>query len=291
MSLFGRKKGRCYSCGGDVGVEKCGCGRYYCVAHGFSGSCFECQATSMTSTEYLSRVDETSQETPIEAREGDLIPRLAHASIHHDPVDDSSARESIMGDLERYRHVFFTVMKIEADREITVHYHMQYIASRISVGSDRLEFVTDLSKVPDRLYHQSSKDWIKYAKERPLEDETFVSHVQFLHNENLLLMEVIIRSMGVGILNVDNELPMEMVPTKIMGTCPFCGTVCRGVRRCQTCQRDIPEEMELRRIFRTHARRQYGDKLVAIRASRMEEGMKREMVSRMKARIRAIDEM
>jgi hypothetical protein len=223
--------------------------------------------------------------------EGDLIPRLIHASFEHGPVDLTSARENIFGDLERYRHVFFTTMKVLDEKEIKVYYHIQYLSSRIDPGEGSLGLVTDLSMVPDQLFEKDTKVWMKYSKERPLEDETFTNHVRFMHNENLFLMELIIRSMGVEIRDIQNEAPMETVSMEMLGTCPFCGTVCKGMVRCKTCQKPLPKQMDFRKLIKIHARRQYGDRLVAVKASRMDEDMRRRIISQVESRIRTLKYM
>lgn len=287
MGIFRRGKERCYSCGSEMGIRKCNCGRYYCVAHGFSGKCLECQ-TASTAPDF----DRESEEPgPSSEREEDLIPRVIHASLEYEPVDVNSARENILGDLERYRHVFLTTMKVLDEQEIKVYYHIQYLTSRIDVGEGRLELVTDLSMVPDQLFEKDTKVWMKYSKERPLEDETFTNHVKFTHNENLFIMELIVRSMGVEVSDIQNEVPMETVSMEMLGTCPFCGTVCRGMTRCKTCRKPLPEQMEFRELIKIHARRQYGDRLVAVKTSRMEEDVRSRIISQVESRIRALKYM
>jgi hypothetical protein len=231
-------------------------------------------------------------EGPGEAK-NDLIPRIIRASLEHDPLDVSSTRANILGDLERYRHMFFKTMnvEVETDGEVIVYYNIQFVSTRIKISGDRLELVTDLSLVPDQLFQHDKKDWVDYAKECPLEDESFTNHVRFLHNENLFIMELIVLSMGADVRDIRNDLPMEIIPMNMLGTCPFCGTVCRGVSRCQTCGKTLPEEMEFRKLAKSHARRQYGDKLVAVRVSRMEVGRKRELISQVRTKLGTIDNM
>jgi len=49
--------------------------------------------------------------------------------------------------------------------------------------------------------------------------------------------------------------------------------------------------MEFRELIKIHARRQYGDRLVAVKTSRMEEDVRSRIISQVESRIRALKYM
>lgn len=296
LSLFGGKK-KCYSCGGEYDVRQCACGRFYCTAHGFDGKCFKCQTKSIgtviPSLETAApegKVTKTAR-AGVKESKGELIPRTIRASFLHDASDLKIARENLLLELERYRPVFFSIIRVESNHEITCWYHIQYISSRITLDRNSLGITTDLSLVPDRIYDKNTKVWVKFAKEKPLEDEIFTYLIKFLHNEILFLCELVLRSLGASVTEVENDLTMDMVSARVIGTCPWCGTICRGLNRCTNCRKEVPQDMDLRIFLKMHFKRHFMDKLIAVRWTKMEDTAKRRLISQIKSRLQILDRM
>ncbi len=291
MRLFGRGK-KCYKCGGTYDLKRCECGRYYCGMHGFGGKCYECQANSMGKiVPSLDRVQtrEDQEEAERKKAKGELIPREIRASISYEGTNAGDVRENLILELKRFHRVLIDVMKIKVNREIICYYYLSYIASRYTVDAGSLHLVTDLTMVPERLKRDEMRGLM--ASERPLQDEVFTYYMRYLHNETLFLLELIVRSLGGSEIVIENDLEMEKVRVKRIGFCPFCGTLIRGRESCPTCKKEIPNEMDLRTFLKMHSRRQFMDKLYAVRSTPMREDARKDHVAKIRSRLRALDEM
>ena len=292
LSLFGRKA-KCYSCGGDYGLQKCSCGRHYCAAHGYAGKCFECQTGSMGEVvppEILKKEGSRAEDVAGKG-EKELIPRIITASFHHGLNDLEKIRSSLASDFERYHPVFFAMTGVESNHEIRCFYDIQYVISRVTAGPGELNMVTDLKLVPRAIFAKDSRIWTSMARERPLEDETFTYLLQFLHNEVFFICELVLTSMGGKVSEVKNDLPMEVFSPRILGPCPWCGTVARGLATCHTCGKAVPDEMGVRTYLRTHAKRHYSSRLLALTSGRTKDAGRRALADQVRSRLDALDRM
>ncbi len=281
-------------CGGDFELKRCDCGRFYCAAHGFGGKCFECQSTSMgkiPSLENLARGTSSGESRNGEGTGKELIPRIVRASFSHDLDQLEDIRGNLVEDFRRYRPVFFGLTGVESNHETRCFYDIQYVITRVVLEVRELRLATDLEIVPEAISSRRSKAWTRYASERPLEDRTFTYLLRFIHNEMLFLCELVLRSLGVCVGAASNDLPMEKMSPRILGNCPWCGTVSRGLARCNVCGKAIPREMEPREYIVIHAKSHYRSRLVALRSMRMKEEVRKRLVAQTKSRLRTLEGM
>ncbi len=291
LNLFGRSK-KCYACGGDFDVKRCGCGRYHCSAHGFAGKCYVCQSTSVgkISPSIGEATTTKSPKQPV-SEEGDLVRRTIRASFDHDPLDVASLRDNLILELKRYKPVVFPILGVKANREIRWYYHVKYVSTILVAEKDSLDLTTDLSLAPTRAETKRDGDVMGRPRVPPLQDPLFVYLTRLTHNEMLFLSELVVRSLGSDVRNVRNDLPMPKISPRTVGTCPWCGTVCRKLPRCPNCRREVPEEMDSRSLLKMHARRQFTDKMVMVKNAKMHEDSKRALMAVIRSRQEALENM
>ena len=302
MALFRRKK--CYECGSTFDLKRCrSCGKYYCPVHGFGGLCTKCQTGKMLSTpdvgrkavtpsrrEEISVGEEMPRRAPSETRLTETGPRRVRASIKYSQLDVDLLRENIIDDLKHYRRVASQVIGVEEGEDISCFYTTYYVRTVIRPERELLIQVTDLQTMPKKMVRVVSEAWSGEIGEEPSAGELFSYVVRFIHNELLFHCELIVRSMGAEVLQVENELPMEKVSPRILGVCPHCGTLTRGLTRCPTCRRTVPAEMGFREFMKAFLKRQLVEKQIAAREKRKEEEREQEL-RRVECLIRALGQM
>ena len=279
MGLLGRKK-KCYACGGDFDIKKCSCGRSYCAAHGFGGRCYVCQGSSIGTIMAPLESAQASEKgavaeisRPIQQK-GALLPNIVRASFEYDLLDAGPIRENLILEMKRYRPVRSILTDIQSNHEIAFHYNVRNVVSRVTAERTGLQLVTDLRRA-----------------EEDLGDQGFAYLAGLLHNEILFMCELVARSLGASITNLKNDHPMGNLPPAILQTCPWCGTICRGSKKCPTCGKEIPDAIALRPFLKMHVRRQLMDKLIMVKGTNMNEGAKASLIAGIKARLKALQEM
>ncbi len=279
LALLGRKK-KCYECGGDFDIKKCSCGRSYCAAHGFGGRCFDCQGSSIGTVMPPLDYAQASKKGPAAEiprpiqQEGALLPNMVRASFEYDLFDVGPVRENLILEMKRYRLVRSILTDIHSNHEIAFHYNVRNVVSRVTAERTGLQLVTDLRGAGE-----------------DLEDQGFAYLAGLLHNEILFMCELVARSLGASITNLRNDHIMEDLPPGILQTCPWCGTICRGRKKCPTCDKEIPDAIALRPFLKMHARRQLMDKLIMVKGTTMNERAKASLIAGIRARLKALEQM
>jgi len=279
LGLLGRKK-KCYACGGDFDIRKCSCGRSYCAAHGFGGRCYVCQSgstgTIVTPLEHAVRVKRTADAEILGSiqQKGTLLPAMIRASLDYDLPDAGPVRENLILEMKRYRLVRFILSDVRSNHEIAFHYTVRNVVSRVTVERTGLQLITDL----------------RGAEEDP-KDQAFAYLAALVHNEVLFICELIARSLGAGITNLKNDRIVDDLSLELLATCPWCGTICRGRKRCPTCSKEIPNTIGLRVFLKMHVKRQLMDKLIMVKSTSMNEVVKASLIAGLKARLDALEQM
>ncbi len=248
----------------------------------------ECQRGS---TETLVPAFEREGEGKDEGETKGIIPRKIRAKIKHEFLLGEEVRENLVLEFKRYHRVQMDTMSVEINGDIRCYYHLEYVISRILEKQGITSLVTDLTLVPEQISKEEARRWSFLTSGRPMRDENFTYSMTFLHNETFFLCELVVRSLGMDIENIENDLPMDEVSPNKLGTCPFCGTWVRERELCSTCGRAIPEKMDFREFMKLHSRRQFLDKLYTVKATSMRQEARDKHISQIQSRLRALKEM
>jgi len=92
------------------------------------------------------------------------------------------------------------------------------------------------------------------------------------HNEISWLAGVILMAMGWRVVHAEMGYRLTELPLATFGPlCPFCGVAISAKKgRCRNCGRQIPDDYPADEFIRSHLRRQFTDKLVALDMRRRE---------------------
>jgi hypothetical protein len=199
---------------------------------------------------------------------------MVRASFDYDLPDAGPVRENLILEMKRYRLVRFILTDTRSNHEIAFHYSVRDVVSRVTVERTGLQLVTDLR-----------------GAEEDLKDQAFAYLAALLHNEVLFICELVARSLGANITDLRNDHIVGDLPLELLGTCPWCGTICRGRKKCPTCGREIPNTIALRAFLKMHARRQLMDKLIMVKSTSMNEVAKASLIAGLRARLKALEQM
>ena len=276
--MFILRRRRCYSCGARESLKKCRCGHLFCPLHGVGELCADCYSKSLVSVPEVARAETKSAGTAAQRDAQEAGQVVFTSRLVLESFDRERAMQGIYRTMLKYRFMCMAQTDVELeDKEGPVVLVFQkdrivnIIESRLLVVTVKTYADPALSRLVEQV--GSSLQRIGQKLSQISTSQRYDLYRSILHhNEISWLAGVILTAMGWRVVRAEMEYRLTELPLATFGPlCPFCGVAISAKKgRCRNCGRQVPDDYPADEFIRSHLRRQFTDKLVALQMRRRE---------------------
>ena len=276
--MFILRRRRCYSCGARESLKKCRCGHLFCPLHGVGELCAECYSKSLVSVPEVARTRMKSAGTAAQ-RDAEKAGQVVFTSrLVLESLDREKAMQGVYRTMLKYRFMCVAQSGVELEGKegpVVLVFHkdriVNIIESQLSVVTVKTYADPALSSLVEQV--GPSLQRIGRRLSQISTSQRYDLYRSILHhNEISWLAGVILTAMGWRIVHAEMGYRLTQLPLATFGPlCPFCGVAISAKKgRCRNCGRLIPDDYPADEFIRSHLRRQFTDKLVALEMRRRE---------------------